>query len=141
MAENKTQPTRQSVAAFLDAVPDDVRRADAHKLVTLMERLSGHPPVMWGPSIVGFGEYRYRYESGREGRMARIGFSPRAKELVIYLVDGLDEHGEMIARLGRHRAGKSCLYIRRLSDVDQAVLEELIASSLRSMRDRYPEGA
>lgn len=93
---------------------------------------------MWGPSIVGFGCYRYKYESGREGEAARIGFSPRAKELVLYLAGGHEQRGDLLARLGKHRVGKSCLYIRKLSEVDQNVLEELIAASLRTMDEKYP---
>lgn len=141
MAENKTQPTTEPVDGFLARIGDDGRRADAEALRAMMERLSGQPAAMWGPSIVGFGEYRYRYDSGREGRMARIGFSPRAKELVVYILDGFEGRADLLARLGRHRTGKSCLYIRRLADVDGGVLEELAARSLERMRERYPEGA
>jgi len=141
MAENKTLPTGQTVDDFLARVPDAGRRADAQALRATMERLSGEPAAMWGPSIVGFGEYRYRYDSGREGGMARIGFSPRAKETVVYLVDGFARRAELLARLGPHRTGKSCLYIRRLADTDPAVLEELIRDSLAYVREKYPEGA
>ncbi len=140
-AENKTRPTGAAVTAFLDAVPDETRRADAHELAATMERLSGDPPAMWGPSIVGFGACHYRYESGREGDMPRIGFSPRAKELVLYLSDSFDGYAELMARLGKHRTGKSCLYIKRLADIDRGALDELISSSLASVDRRYPGGA
>lgn len=132
MAENKTKATGASVDAFLDAVPDPQRRADGKALRTLMERLSGEPARMWGPTIVGFGTYHYVYESGREGDMPRIGFSPRAAELVLY--GGFLRSPDLLARLGKHRTGKSCLYIKRLSDVDMDVLEALCAASLDQMR-------
>jgi hypothetical protein len=141
MAENKLQPTDQPVDAFIASVPDETRRADARTLVEMMERLSGYPAVVWGYGIVGFGEYRYRYDSGREGRAGRIGFAPRAKELVVYMNDGYAKRGEQLARLGKHRIGKSCLYIKKLADVDRAVLEEMMRDSLAYMRDKYPEGA
>jgi hypothetical protein len=138
MAENKTKPTSVSVGDFLDAVPDPQRRADGRILRALMERLSGEPANMWGPSIVGFGTCHYKYESGREGDMPRIGFSPRAKELVLYLIGGFARQQALMDRLGKHKTGKSCLYIKRLADVDEAVLEELCAESLDYMREKYP---
>ena len=140
MAENKTKPTGASVAEFLDKVPDSQRRADAKEVSALFERLSGEPPYMFGPSIVGFGSVHYKYESGREGDMPRIGFSPRAKELVLYLADDrYSRHAELMQRLGKHRTGKSCLYIRKLADVDRGVLEELVQASLADTRERYTE--
>lgn len=141
MAQNKTKATVASVDAFLGAVGDAEKRADARALAAMMERLSGEPPRMWGPSIVGFGGYRYKYESGREGEAARIGFSPRAKELVVYLSDGYEQRGDLLARLGKHRIGKSCLYIKKLADLDMAVLEQLIAASLLAMDEKYPRAA
>jgi len=138
MAETKTKPTQIAVADFIAAVPDPQRRADAEALAATMERLSGEPPRMWGPSIVGFGSYHYRYDSGHEGEAARIAFSPRAKELVLYLIDGYDGKEALLARLGKHRLGKSCLYLKSLAAVDQAVLEELIAASLAYMEEKYP---
>jgi hypothetical protein len=141
MAENKTKPTSADVGAFLDAVPKDQRRADARRICAMMERLSGEPPVLWGPTIVGFGRCRYEYDSGRKGEMPRIGFSPRASELVLYLVDDFPRYQAIMNRLGKHRTGKSCLYIKKLGDVDEAVLEELIVKALADMREKYPEGA
>ncbi|MGZ8313502.1 MAG: DUF1801 domain-containing protein [Allosphingosinicella sp.] len=141
MTELKTRPTVVSVDDFLDAVEDPQRREDAKKLRAMMERITGEPAKMWGPSIVGFGTYHYRYDSGHEGDMARIGFSPRARELVLYIVPGFRLGEELMSRLGRHKAGKSCLYIKRLSDIDENVLEELAVSSLDYMREKYPEGA
>ena len=139
MAENKTKATEADVGAFLDAVPDPKRRADAKEVAATMARLSGAPAKMWGPSIVGFGRYHYRYDSGREGDWARVGFSPRAKELVLYLTGGFPRHQELMDRLGKYRTGKSCLYIKSLDDVDREVLEQLIAASLDYMRETYPE--
>jgi hypothetical protein len=130
MAENKTKATAASVDDFLDAVPDPRRRADGKTLRALMERVSGEPAAMWGPSIVGFGTCHYRYESGHEGDIPRIGFSPRARELVLYLVGGFPRHQPLMDRLGKHRTGKSCLYIKRLADVDMKVLEALCVESL-----------
>ena len=139
--ELKTKQTQVGVDDFLDAVPDPQRREDARKLRDKMERLSGYPAAMWGPSIVGFGRYRYRYDSGHEGEMARIGFSPRAKELVLYLIGGFPRHQALMDRLGKYRTGKSCLYLKRLSDVDEGVLDALIVEGLDYMREKYPEGA
>jgi hypothetical protein len=141
MAELKTKPTEISVDAFLDAVPDSGRREDARKVRAMMERVSGEPARMWGPSIVGFGTYHYRYATGHEGDICRIGFSPRAKELVLYLSCDAPRHEALIERLGRHRTGKSCLYVKRLADVDESVLEALVAESLDHMRGKYPQGA
>jgi hypothetical protein len=138
MAENKTRPTGVSVDQFLDSVPDPPRREDAKKVRALMERLSGEPAAMWGPSIVGFGCYHYKYESGREGDWARVGFSPRAKELVLYLIGGFPRHQALMDKLGKYKTAKSCLYIKRLADVDEAVLEELVVEALAYMREKYP---
>jgi hypothetical protein len=141
MAELKTKPTGVAVDTFLDGVADPQRRADAQRVRAMMERLSGYPAAMWGPSIVGFGSYHYKYDSGHEGDWGRIGFSPRAKELVLYLMGGFPRHQALMDRLGKYKTGKSCLYIKRLSDVDEAVLEELIVEALDYMREKYPEGA
>lgn len=139
MAEAKTKPTGMSVDAFIEAVQPAARQADARAVRALLERVSGRPATMWGPSIVGFGAYRYRYESGREGEAPRVGFSPRSSALVVYVMDGFPGHAELLARLGRHTTGRSCLYIKKLADVDMGVLEELVTASLAAMRDRYPE--
>jgi hypothetical protein len=137
-APNKTQPTATDVATFVAAIPDAGRRTDAEALVALMTHLSGEPARMWGPGIIGFGEYHYRYDSGRTGSMARIGFSPRKAETVVYLIDGFAGQADLLARLGKHRIGKSCLYIKRLADIDMGVLEAMIAASLATMAERYP---
>ena len=138
MSDAKTKPTPINPRDFVEAVEHPVRRDDGFVLLDLMERLSGEPAAMWGPSIVGFGSYHYKYDSGREGDMCRIGFSPRKAELVLYLVDGFDGHADLLARLGKHRTGVSCLYIKKLADVDMAVLEQLITASLAHMDATYP---
>lgn len=137
-ATNKTEATSADVGAFVAAIADTGQRADARQLCEIMQRLSGQPPMLWGQSIVGFGDYRYRHDSGREGEMCRIGFSPRKGRMAVYLLDGHGEHAADLARLGRHTTGKSCLYIRRLADIDLAVLETMIARSLAWMAQKYP---
>lgn len=141
MAELKTKPTGVAVDAFLDAVPNPQRREDGKRVRAMMERLSGQPAAMWGPSIIGFGSYHYKYDSGHEGTMCRLGFSPRKAELVLYVLTGTEDQEALLARLGKHKTGKACLYIKRLSDVDEAVLEELIAEALAYMAEKYPEDA
>ena len=125
MAETKTKPTPASVDDFLDRVAHPVRRADGTALRAMMERVTGEPAVMWGPSIVGFGACHYRYASGHEGDMCRVGFSPRSANLVLY-VGGFPEYEALLARLGKHKRSKACLYINRLADVDLSVLEEIV---------------
>lgn len=138
MAENKTKPTAVSAAAFIDAVPDPVRRADAKTLCAMMERISGEPAKMWGPTIVGFGSVHYKYDSGHEGDMGRLGFAPRKTELVVYFVGGFARHEALLAKLGKYKTGKSCLYIKRLSDVDEDVLEALVREGLAYVDATYP---
>ena len=137
--ELKTKETEVGVDDFLDAVPDEGRREDAKKVRAMMERISGYPARMWGPSIVGFGRYSYASGQRASGEMARIGFSPRAKELVLYLVDDFARHQALMGRLGKHKTGKCCLYVKRLTDLDENVLEELIRESLAYTRDNIPK--
>lgn len=139
MAETKTKPTEVSADAFIEAVPNPERRADAKTLRAMLERVSGEPAKMWGPSIIGFGTYHYKYDSGHEGDMARIGFSPRDRDLVLYFC--LDSQRELLGRLGKHRTSKACLYVKRLADIDEDVLEQLAVGSLDYMRENYPDGA
>ena len=134
---NQTVETDASVDDFLDGVADD-RRADARALAALMTRATGEPPAMWGPAIVGFGGYHYRYESGREGDACRVGFSPRKAALTLYLGTGHPLRDDLLARLGRHTTGKGCVYVKRLADIDLAVLEELVAASFADNRRHYP---
>jgi len=141
MAEIKTKATEVSVDDFIEAIDNPQRREDAKKVRALFERLTGEPAKMWGPTIIGFGSYHYKYDSGHEGVMCRMGFSPRKAELVLYVLTGAAGQEANLARLGRHRTGKVCLYIKKLSDVDEGVLEEMTANALAHMNERYPEGA
>jgi hypothetical protein len=136
MAELKTKPTEISVDAFLDAVPDDTRREDAKTVSAMMARVTGEAPKMWGPSIVGFGSYGYTYESGHSGSMCRIGFSPRKAQLVLY--GGFLRDEALLARLGKHDAGKGCLYIKKLANVDMAVLEAMAGAAWAHMNATHP---
>lgn len=130
MAESKTRETDASVDDHLAAIASDEQRADCRALVELLRRVTGEEPRMWGPSIVGFGSYHYRYESGREGDACRVGFAARKSEIVVYLVSAGPEQEALLARLGKHRKGKACLYVRRLAEVDLAVLELVVRDSL-----------
>jgi hypothetical protein len=130
MAELKTQPNDGSVEAFLESVENQRRREDAFEVLDLMKRVTCEEPTMWGSSIIGFGTYRYKYESGREGEWFVAGFSPRKQSLTLYIMGGFSPHGEVMARLGKYKTGKGCLYINKLDDVDGAVLEELVRSSV-----------
>ena len=138
MAEAKTRPTRVPIAAYLARIEDPARRADCEALARLMRKVTGAEPVMWGPGIVGFGAYRYRYESGRTGEWCETGFAARNGEISVYLVAEGARQEALLARLGRHRMGKACLSIKRLADVDAAVLEQLVAGSVAEVRRRYP---
>jgi hypothetical protein len=136
--EAKTKPTALSVAAYLDAIDDEARRKDCKTVAALMKKVTGCAPRMWGASIVGFDHYHYKYPSGQEGDMCLLGFSSRKAALVVYMQDGYDEAGALLARLGKHKLGKSCLYINRLADIDIAVLEQMLVRSTSEMRKRYP---
>lgn len=140
MAELKTRPTAQDVETFLACVADERQRGDSRTLVGLMRRVTGAEPVMWGPTIVGFGRYRYRYASGREGDWFVVGFAPRKSDLSIYIMAGFSQYPELLARLGRHKTGKACLYVKRLADVDPVVLEELIRRSVEHVSRQSAEG-
>ena len=134
MAENKTKATTKSVPEFLEAIEDPLRRTDCEKIASLMERLSGSKPKMWGESIVGFGEYRYKYASGREGDWFLVGFSPRKQNLTVYIMGYLEYYPDHLERLGKFKHGKGCLYIRNLEDIDMKVLEDLISSSIQRLK-------
>ena len=136
---NKTVETDASVEAFLGKVEPPQRVADALALIALMARVSGQPARLWGPSIIGFGSYAYRYESGHSGTSLRIGFSPRKTNLVLYLLSGEGDQADLLARLGKHKTGKGCLYINKLADVDAGVLEELIVRRWDAVNARYPD--
>ncbi len=139
MSNNKTQATEASVIKFLTAVTPEQKRQDAFTLLEMMERLSGYQAKMWGPSIVGFGQYHYRYDSGREGDFMRIGFSPRKANISLYIITGLSRYPELLDQLGKHKTGKSCLYVNKLKDIKLNVLEQLISKELAYMAEKYPE--
>jgi len=135
MASQKTLPSIRSAEAFIAAVPGDARREDAQKLCGLLSDWTGEPPVMWGTSIVGFGSYHYRYDSGREGTAALVAFSPRKANLVLYLVGGVEErYPKLLQQLGPHKVGKGCVYLKRLDDVDHWVLRRLAERTVRVHR-------
>jgi hypothetical protein len=143
MAELKTKETKKSVNAFLNQIVDKQRREDCSAIVEIMRAATKEEPKMWGPSIVGFGRYRYKYESGREGEWPIIGFSPRKNDLTLYLMRGFDEYTDLIKRLGKHKTAKSCLYLKKLADVDVSVLKELVKRSVKSIepqRIKQPRG-
>ncbi|MDH3304776.1 MAG: DUF1801 domain-containing protein [Gammaproteobacteria bacterium] len=137
MAGNKTKPTKKSVTAFIKGIQDEQMRRDARKVAAIMRDATGSRARMWGANIVGFGEYHYKYASGREGDFMITGFSPRKQALTLYVIPGFRHFEALMSRLGKYKTGKSCLYIRRLSDVDEQVLKRLIAASVRYMRKHY----
>lgn len=139
MADNKTVETEASVDEFLRSVDHPVRRADALTLLEMMRRATRREPRMWGPSMVGFGRFQYRYESGHEGETFFVGFSPRKANLAIYLTIKGSDYEEQLSRLGKHRTGASCLYINKLADVDPGLLEEMVAQSWEAGREKYAE--
>ena len=135
MASQKTLPREESAEAFIARVPSEARRADAHRLCGFLMEWTGEPPVMWGASIVGFGCFRFHYDSGHEGTAALVGFSPRKAHLVLYLVGGVqDRYPKLLQRLGPHKVGTGCLYLRRLDDVDREVLRALVERTVRVHR-------
>lgn len=138
MAELKTKLNDASVEAFLNTITDESKRQDAFTILAMMGEISGAEPKMWGTSIVGFGSYRYKYASGREGDWMQIGFSPRKQNLTIYIPGGMESYQATLAQLGKHSAGKGCLYIKRLQDVDLTVLRQLIATSMAHVQTSQP---
>lgn len=137
MAELKTKKNTTSVEGFLKKVKDSQRKEDCFKVLELMKRVTGEKPLMWGSSIVGFGSYHYVYATGREGDWPLTGFSPRAQNLTLYIMPGFDRYDELMKRLGKFKTGKSCLYLKKLDDVDQIVLEKLISESVKYMKKKY----
>jgi hypothetical protein len=137
MAENKTKATRASVTEFINSIDDKQMRADARKVAAMMRKATGKRARMWGASMVGYGTYHYRYESGREGDFMITGFSPRKRALAVYITPGFAPFKRLMAKLGKYKTGKSCLYINRLADVDEDVLERLIDDSVEHMRKKY----
>ena len=137
MAENKTRENKASVSGFLNSIEDARKRADARKVGAMMRKATGKQARMWGSAIVGYGKYHYKYESGREGDYMLTGYSPRKQNLVVYIMPGFSDFSALMKKLGKYKTGKSCLYIKRLSDVDEKVLERLITNSGKYMRKNY----
>ena len=137
MAENKTKPTKLSAAAFINGIDDKQKRADARKVAAMMRKATGARAKMWGTNIVGYGQYHYKYDSGREGDYIIAGFSPRKQALTIYIIAGFTQFDSLMKKLGKYKTGKSCLYVKRLSDVNEKVLERLIVGSVKYMRKNY----
>lgn len=138
MSKNKTQPQDGSVADFIAAIDDEQKRADANRLVSIMREETGEEPVLWGGSIVGFGTYHYVYESGREGDSLKVGFSPRKGNISLYIMSGFEGQPEVMERLGKYKTGKACLYVKRLSDVDESALRVLVRRSVAWADRTYP---
>ena len=137
--QNKTQENDASVEEHLLQIEDETKRTDCIKIKEMMERLVGAPAKMWGSSIIGFGNYHYKYESGREGDFMRSGFAARKANIVLYIMSGFTEYDALLEKLGKHKHGKGCLYIKRLSDIDESVLEEIVTRSVAYMAQKYPE--
>ncbi|CAN5489719.1 hypothetical protein BH23BAC1_BH23BAC1_32090 [soil metagenome] len=139
MAELKTKPNDESVAEFLNSVQDEQKRKDSYALIDLMKEITGEEPKMWGSSIIGFGKYHYKYASGHEGDAALIGFSPRKQNFSLYLMAGIEGNDNLLHKLGKHKAGKGCLYIKKLEDVNSDILKTLIEKSAQKLKKIYPE--
>lgn len=137
MAELKTKRNQGNVEAFLDSVANEKRRQDSFAVLALMEQVTGKKPEMWGDSIVGFGSYDYKYASGREGTWFLVGFSPRVQSLTLYIMAGFDNYDKLLGKLGKHTTGKSCLYIKKLEDVDMDVLKDLVRQSVEHMQKTH----
>lgn len=136
MAEPKTKPTGESVSAFIDKISDKTRREDCLAVIDIMKDVTKEEPEMWGPSIIGFGRYRYKYAGGREAEWMMTGFSPRKGDLTLYIMQGFESSPDLMKHLGKHKTGKSCLYVKKLADVDLKVLKELVKKSVKQMADR-----
>jgi len=137
VAENKTKPGKASVTAFVNGIEDKQKRSDVKKIAAMMREATGSRATMWGSSIIGFGSYHYKYASGREGDFMVTGLSPRKQALTVYIMPGFGRFESLMAKLGKYKTGKSCLYIKRLSDVDEQVLKRLIVGSVKYMRQNY----
>lgn len=138
MAEQKTKPTQQSVQDFLDKIDNEQVRDDCYTLIKLMKKVTGSEPKMWGPSIIGFGKYHYKYDSGHEGDSCLTGFSPRKQNISLYVMLGIMDHQDLLKDLGKHKAAKGCLYIKKLDDVNMSVLEKLVKRSVDTLKKKYP---
>lgn len=137
MAKNKTAETEQSVTDFINAVPDETKRADAYKLAEIMHAQTGFEPKMWGPTIIGYGIYHYKYASGHEGDAPLAAFSPRKDAISLYTMLPEEKREDLLQRLGKHKAGKGCIYIKKLSDVDENVVKEMIDVTMKNLKELY----
>lgn len=137
MSELKTRPNKASVEKFLDTIENEKKRKDSYRILELMKDITGEKPTMWGPSIIGFGTYHYKYPSGTEGNWMLTGFSPRKQALTLYIMSGFKKYDDLLSRLGNYKTGKSCLYIKKLEDIDEKVLKKMIKSSLDDIKKRY----
>lgn len=135
--DSKIQIEETDVKSFLEAIDDVVKRADAYKILEMMEEISGYKAKMWGSSIIGFGTYHYVYDSGREGDSMKVGFSPRKANLVLYIMGGFNKYRDKLTQFGKHKTGKSCLYIKCLSDVDEVILRQMIKADVDYMNEKY----
>ncbi len=141
MAELKTKPNDASVVDFLDTIEDETKRDDSYEIMNMMQEVTGDQPKMWGGAIIGYGTYHYKYASGREGDWMKIGFSPRKQNISIYLMAGVEQHPELLEKVGKFKNGKSCFYIKKLDDVDRDVLRQLMVASLKRIEEIYgPNG-
>ena len=138
MAKNKTTETEKSVTGFIDAVKDETKRDDSYQLIALMKKLMQAEPKLWGPSIVGFGSYHYKYDSGHEGDAPLLAFSPRANALTVYLSGNFEKRDELLTKLGKYKSEKGCIYIKKLADVDLAILEKMLMAHVKHVRKLYP---
>jgi hypothetical protein len=138
MAEQKTKPTELSVEDFLNKVPDEKVREDCFALLKFMKKATGSKPKMWGPAIIGFGQYHYKYDSGHEGDACLAGFSPRKQNITVYVMSGYKSHADLLKKLGKHKATGGCLYIKKLEDVNLKVLEEMVKKSVEYLKKKYP---
>ncbi len=141
MAKIKTTETSKSVTGFINSISDDIKRKDSFRIIEIMQKQSGFEPKMWGPSIVGFGKYHYQYESGHEGDMPLAAFSPRSTAIVFYFSENFENKAELLQKLGKHKTGKVCLYIKTIDDIDISVLKKMISNSIKETQSRYPNKA
>jgi Domain of unknown function (DU1801) len=139
MPELKTKATQQTVADFLDKIADEQVRDDSAAIIKMMQKATGAPPKMWGPSIIGFGQYHYKYDSGHEGDMCITGFSPRKQNFSLYVMMNAEDNQDLLSKLGKHKTGKACLYVKRLADIDTKILETLIKRTIDQVKKKYPE--
>lgn len=138
MAKNKTQQTTKSVANFISAVDGEVKHDDSYQLIDILKTITGFEPAMWGPSIIGFGSNRYKYDSGHEGDMSLIGFSPRKTAIVLYIMGDFPGKDELFKKLGKHKASKACVYVKKLEDINVSVLKKIIVGNVKSINKQHP---